>query len=154
MTRTPNSDSQIVTWASEHVTVWAAKGTPPKIGLTIEQIVATPALVDDTTDKGDALKSAYVVHRRLNPPARSSSLGPKQIMCKWRATSIEHPRDSLRKPRDVKSCSTDSSIGRKASPLDHDVSIEQLQVFCTVAGQPETLAAFKRRLRAAGRTTK
>lgn len=53
MPRTPQSDAQFVTWASDHVTVWTGNGTPPDIGLTTEQVAAAAILVDDAADKLD-----------------------------------------------------------------------------------------------------
>ncbi|MEQ8316375.1 MAG: hypothetical protein RIE77_10905 [Phycisphaerales bacterium] len=58
MPRTPQSDTQFVTWASDHVAVWAGNGTPPDIGLTTEQVAAAQLLVDDAEEKLDAQRAA------------------------------------------------------------------------------------------------
>lgn len=55
MPRLPDKDQELLTWAAQHIPVWAGQGTPPDIGITADQVAdASAKLSDAQTALSDA----------------------------------------------------------------------------------------------------
>jgi hypothetical protein len=60
MSRLPEKEQEFLTWAANHLTVWAGQSTPPNIGVTSEQITAAQAKLAAAQD---ALAAALVIRQ-------------------------------------------------------------------------------------------
>lgn|GEM_PF-5879896 len=46
MSRLPDREQEFLTWAAQHLTIWAGNGVAPTIGMTAEQVAAAQLKLD------------------------------------------------------------------------------------------------------------
>lgn len=46
MSRLPDREQEFLTWAAQHLTIWAGNGVAPSIGMTVEQVTAAQLKLD------------------------------------------------------------------------------------------------------------